>query len=67
MGKKGNSQPLYNDIKSNLSFSYIHAVASRLGGSCQPTDKTADNMGVDARLTFQGDFSAKSIIKPNRT
>jgi hypothetical protein len=50
-----------NKIQSNLSFSYLHAVVSRAGGSCERTHDDADGMGIDARLTFEGNGKVKVI------
>jgi len=50
-------------IQSNLGFSYLHAVVSRAGGSCEETHRTADNMGIDIRLEFQGIFSPTPIFR----
>ena len=50
-------------IQSNLSFSYLHAVVSRVGGSCESTGRTADNMGIDVTLMFQGQFSPRPVYQ----
>jgi hypothetical protein len=50
-------------IQSNLGFSYLHAIVSRVGGSCAGTPPTADNMGIDVSLTFQGEFSPKPVYR----
>lgn len=47
-----------NEIKSELSFVYVHAVASRLGCSCQKSDRQTDNMGIDLTLRFKGEFQS---------
>ena len=39
-----------NDIKSELSYAWLHAVASRVGCECQVSHRHSDGMGVDARL-----------------
>jgi hypothetical protein len=46
-----------NDIKSELSYAYLHAVAVRAGCECQIAQRHSDGMGVDARLFVQGDFA----------
>ncbi len=51
-----------NTIQSNLSFSYVHAVVSRLGGACSLLGKTEDDMGIDATLTFTGNYSRKPVF-----
>ena len=43
-----------NDIKSELSYSYLHAVASRCGCACEISGRHSDGMGVDARVHFKG-------------
>ncbi|MDR1923796.1 MAG: DUF4365 domain-containing protein [Planctomycetaceae bacterium] len=48
-----------NIIQENLSFSYLHAVSSRAGGSCIEVGRNSDNNGVDAHLKFFGKFSDK--------
>jgi hypothetical protein len=37
-----------NDIKAELSYAYLHAVAARAGFGCEATRRTSDNAGVDA-------------------
>ena len=51
-----------NDIKSELSYAYLHAVASRAGCICEKTDRLLDNLGVDARLTVQREATAESDL-----
>jgi hypothetical protein len=50
-----------NDIESELSYAYLHAVASRVGCECQMTGRHSDGMGVDARLFVDEDFGAEAI------
>lgn len=45
-----------NDIESELSYAYLHAVASFSGASCQPASRHSDNRGIDAHLTAWGPF-----------
>jgi hypothetical protein len=45
-----------NDIKSELSYASLHAVASRSGCECQVTGRHSDGMGVDARLHVRERF-----------
>jgi hypothetical protein len=45
-----------NEIKSELSRAYIHAVASRAGCACQWADRQTDNLGIDATIRFRGNF-----------
>jgi hypothetical protein len=43
-----------NDIESELSYAYLHAVAAMAGMSVQPGTRHDDNDGVDATLTYLG-------------
>lgn len=45
-----------NNVESELSYAYLHAVASRAGASCSCTNRHEDNAGVDARLVAWGPF-----------
>jgi hypothetical protein len=44
------------NIESELSYAYLHAVASRAGMACRVGDRHEDNNGVDATLTAWGPF-----------
>lgn len=44
------------NIESELSYAYIHAVASHAGASCEVTNRHQDNAGVDAAITGWGPF-----------
>ncbi|MCX8481600.1 MAG: DUF4365 domain-containing protein [Sediminibacterium sp.] len=37
-----------NDIESELSYAYLHAVASKAGASCIHSSRTMDGNGIDA-------------------
>ena len=39
-----------NNIKAELSYAYLHAVASRAGFACEMAGRHSDNAGVDATL-----------------
>lgn len=41
-----------NDIESELSYAYLHAVASRIGAGCIGGSRHEDNRGVDAKVTL---------------
>ncbi|MBF0159498.1 MAG: DUF4365 domain-containing protein [Magnetococcales bacterium] len=41
----------HNNIKSELSYAWLHAVASRASVICHIGNRHDDNAGVDARLT----------------
>lgn len=45
-----------NDIESELSYAYVHAVASRAAASCRTGTRHEDNAGIDAELTGWGPF-----------
>lgn len=44
------------NIESELSYAYLHAVASAAGASCSITTRHEDNTGVDAKLVAWGPF-----------
>ena len=46
-----------NDIESELSYAYLHAVASTVGVSCVCTNRHVDNRGIDATLTCWEHFN----------
>ena len=45
-----------NDIEAELSYAYIHAVASKAGVGCKVGSRHDDNAGIDAELTGWGPF-----------
>lgn len=45
------------NIESELSYAYLHAVAARAGVGCEVAGRHDDNAGVDAKLTGWGPFS----------
>ena len=51
-----------NDIKSELSYAYLHAVATRAGCGCQVSDRHSDDWGVDARLYVNERFGPNSTL-----
>jgi hypothetical protein len=44
------------DIESELSYAYLHAVASKVGVGCQISTRHEDNRGIDAQLTCWEQF-----------
>jgi hypothetical protein len=44
------------NIESELSYAYLHAVAARAGVGCKVCTRHDDNAGVDAELTGWGPF-----------
>lgn len=51
-----------NDIESELSYAYVHAVASRAGMSCCVANRAQDNAGIDAKVTAWGPFEGGGYI-----
>lgn len=51
-----------NDIEAELSYAYLHAVASMARVACQVTGRHKDNAGVDAQLTSWGPFDTRAIL-----
>ncbi|MFV8750260.1 DUF4365 domain-containing protein [Nannocystaceae bacterium ST9] len=51
-----------NDIEAELSYAYLHAVASHAGVACQAAARTHDNLGIDATLTLVRDFGPKATL-----
>src|SRR5438045_9691630 len=49
------------DIEAELSYAYLHAVASRAGVACQYCNRTFDSSGVDAELMAVRDFGAEAL------
>lgn len=50
-----------NDIKSELSYAYLHAVASMIGASVKEANRLDDNKGIDATITYRGPFDEQAI------
>jgi hypothetical protein len=46
----------HNDIESELSYAYLHAVATHARASCTSAPRTMDANGIDAILTAWGPF-----------
>lgn len=44
------------NVESELSYAYLHAVASKAAMSCRDTNRHEDNAGIDAQLTAWGNF-----------
>jgi hypothetical protein len=42
-----------NNIKAELSYAYLHAVASRAGFGCEVAGRMSDGAGVDALVRFK--------------
>lgn len=52
-----------NDIESEISYAYLHAVASHAGAGCQCASRAADGNGIDAILTGWGPFPGGGYIE----
>ncbi len=50
-----------NEIKAELSYAYLHAVAARAGFGCHPADRHLDGSGVDAQINVKERLAAESI------
>lgn len=50
------------DIEAELSYAYLHAVASRAGVACQAVTRTHDNLGIDAMLCMAADFGEGAVL-----
>lgn len=45
-----------NDVESEISYAYLHAIASKIGAGCKVGSRHDDNNGIDATLTAWGPF-----------
>jgi hypothetical protein len=50
------------NIESELSYAYLHAVASRAGIICEYTGRHSDEAGVDAVLRVKGRLANDSVF-----
>ncbi len=41
-----------NDIESELSYAYLHAIASKAGLNCKVENRHGDNYGIDAQIDY---------------
>ncbi|MDI9365232.1 MAG: DUF4365 domain-containing protein [Flavobacterium sp.] len=46
-----------NDIESELSYAYLHAISAKAGISCKIGDRHDDGTGVDAQVNYRGNTS----------
>jgi len=63
-GAKGTALPSLSppNIESELSYAYLHAVASKAGMSCRDGNRHEDGAGIDALLTAWGPFPNESYL-----
>lgn len=52
-----------NDIESELSYAYLHAVASKIGASCSNATRALDGNGIDAAITAWGPFTGGGYLE----
>lgn len=45
-----------NDVEAELSYAFLHAVASQSQAACEVATRLSDNRGIDAKLTSWGPF-----------
>ena len=45
------------NIESELSYAYLHAVCSKAGLSCKQGDRHDDGAGVDAEIIYRGELN----------
>jgi len=50
------------DIEAELSYAYLHAVASHASVACQVASRMHDGLGIDAMLTLRHDFGPPAIL-----
>jgi len=50
------------NIEAELSYAYLHAVASRAGIICERTGRGSDDAGVDAVLRVKGQLAEDSRL-----
>jgi hypothetical protein len=50
------------NVESELSYAYLHAVASKAGMSCRVGTRHEDNSGIDAILTAWGPFQSGGYL-----
>ena len=57
----------HKDIESELSYAYLHAVASKIGVGCHISNRHEDNRGIDTQLTcwqkFDGCYKEEIDLK----
>lgn len=44
------------NIESELSYAYLHAVSSKAGINCKVGNRHDDNLGIDAEISYKGDM-----------
>lgn len=52
-----------NDVESELSYAFLHAVAAQSQATCSSASRLPDNRGIDAFLTSWGPFNPGAKIE----
>lgn len=52
-----------SDVEAELSYAFLHAVASQSQAVCEVATRLSDSRGIDAKLTSWGPFSAGAKIE----
>jgi hypothetical protein len=52
-----------NDIESEISYAYLHAVASHAGAGCSNANRASDGNGIDAIITGWGPFPGGGYLQ----
>jgi hypothetical protein len=52
-----------NDIESEISYAYLHAVASHAGAGCSSANRASDGNGIDAIITGWGPFPGGGYLQ----
>jgi hypothetical protein len=52
-----------NDIESEISYAYLHAVTSHAGAACVPAPRALDANGIDAMITAWGPFPGGGYLE----
>lgn len=52
-----------NDIESEISYAYLHAVASHAGAGCSNASRASDGNGIDAIITGWGPFQGGGYLQ----
>jgi hypothetical protein len=51
------------NIESELSYAYLHALVTTAGGNCQVSNRHADDRGIDALINLYGPFESGGLLQ----
>jgi hypothetical protein len=51
-----------NEIEAELSYAYLHAIASRSGFACEVAGRQSDRAGIDARLHVRERLAENAVF-----